>query len=151
VAGLFLLALPVASSLQFVAGFPMRLAASNIASWMLQTSGAGVTAEGTGLRWSGGVIEIDSPCSGIRMLWAGLYFGLTSACAYRANAIRTFGVLVTAVVAVVLGNALRSAALFYLEAGLTPVTCSWASIIHSGVGLIVFSGIAAGTLACARW
>jgi hypothetical protein len=46
---------------------------------MLALTGAAVHAEGTGLRWAGGLIEIDVPCSGIRMLWAGLHLALTAA------------------------------------------------------------------------
>ena len=151
VVGLCVISMPLAASLQFIAGFPMRLAASAIAARLLGASGAGVTAEGTGLRWSGGLIEVDVPCSGIRMLWAGLYLALAAACLCDAGVRRTCAVCVAAVVAVVLGNALRTAGLFYLEAGLVPVPAAAATAMHAGVGLVVFAGIAGVTFLCARW
>ena len=149
--GLCAIALPVTASLEFFAGLPMRLAASRMASWLLQSAGMAVAADGTGLRWAGGVVEVDVPCSGIRMLWAGLYLGLAAACAYRAGWLRTVAVAAAAVAAVVLGNAARTAALFYLEAGLLPGAAPLENILHAGAGLAVFAGIAAVAVQCARW
>jgi exosortase/archaeosortase family protein len=151
VTGLCVIALPVAASLQFVAGFPMRLAASKIASWILVLTGAAVHAEGTGLRWNGGLVEIDVPCSGIRMLWAGLYLALTAACLFHAGWRRTGVIVAAAVVAVIIGNAFRTAGLFYLEAGLLPVPPIASHALHAGAGLAVFAGIAGTTVLCARW
>jgi len=150
VAGLCVIALPLAASLQFVAGFPMRLAASSIASWVLTLAGAAVQAEGTGLRWTGGLVEVDVPCSGIRMLWAGLYLALTAACLYRASWRKTAAIVAAAVVAVIDGNALRTAGLFYLEAGLLPVPQATSHALHAGAGLAVFAAIAGTTVLCAR-
>jgi exosortase/archaeosortase family protein len=151
VTGLSTIALPVAASLQFVAGFPMRLTASKIASWVLALTGAAVQTEGTGLRWSGGLVEIDVPCSGIRMLWAGLYLALTAACVFNTGWRRTGTIIAGAVVAVIVGNALRTAGLFYLEAGLLPVPPMASHALHVGAGLAVFAGIAGTTVLCARW
>jgi len=150
VIGLCIVALPLTASLQFVAGFPMRLAASSIAARLLALTGAAVQAEGTGLRWSGGIVEVDVPCSGIRMLWTGLYLALTAACIFHTGWRKTAGIVAAAVTAVVLGNALRTAALFYLEAGLLPVPVYAAHALHVGAGLAVFAGIAGTTLLCAR-
>ena len=151
VIGLSVVALPVAASLQFVAGFPMRLAASRMASCLLALGGMTVSAEGTGLRWSGGLVEVDVPCSGIRMLWAGLYLALTAACLFNAGWRRTGAIVAAAVVAVIVGNALRTAGLFYLEAGLLPVPLAVSHTFHVGAGLVVFGGIAGTTVLCARW
>jgi exosortase/archaeosortase family protein len=151
VSGLCIIALPVTASLQFVAGFPMRLAASRMAAWVLALTGAAVHAEGTGLRWPGGLVEIDVPCSGIRMLWAGLYLALTAACIYHTGWRRTCLLVAAAVAAVIVGNALRTAGLFYLEAGLLPVPQFASHALHIGAGLAVFAGIAGTTVLCARW
>jgi exosortase/archaeosortase family protein len=151
VLALFTIALPINASLQFFAGLPMRLAASAIASWMLQLIGTAVAAEGTGLRWPGGLVEVDVPCSGIRMLWAGIYLGLAAACAHNAGWLRTAVVVAICSGAVVLGNAVRTAALFYLEAGLLQVPARSADFLHAGAGLVVFAGIAATAVLCARW
>jgi exosortase/archaeosortase family protein len=150
IVGLCVVALPITASLQFVAGFPMRLAASTIASWLLRATGAAVAAEGTGLRWSGGLVEVDVPCSGIRMLWGGLYLALASACAYRTGIWRTCGVVAAGIAAVIAGNALRTAGLFYLESGLLAVSGNASTALHTGAGLIVFAGITAVTVTCAR-
>lgn len=150
VIGLCVIALPVTASLQFVAGFPMRLAASKIASWVLALGGAAVQVEGTGLRWPGGLVEVDVPCSGIRMLWAGLYLALTAACISGAGWRRTGAIVAGGVVAVIVGNALRTAGLFYLEAGMLPVPPVASHVVHAGAGLVVFGGIAGTTVLCAR-
>jgi exosortase/archaeosortase family protein len=96
-------------------------------------------------------MEVDVRCSGIRMLWAGLYVGFAAACACDAGWLRTSAVVATAVTAVVLGNAVRTAALFYLEAGLLPIPTGGSDVLHAGAGLIVFAGIAAAAVVCARW
>jgi exosortase/archaeosortase family protein len=150
VLGLCVIALPVTASLQFVAGFPMRRVACLLASWMLTAAGAAVEAEGTGLRWSGGLAEVDVPCSGIHMLWVGLFFALAAACIIHAGVRRTAGIVAATMLAVVLGNALRTAGLFYLEAGLLPVSPATASFLHTGAGLAVFGAIASVTTICAR-
>ena len=103
------------------------------------------------MRWSGGLVESDVPCSGIRMLWAGLYLALTAACLFDAGWRRTGVVVVAAVAAVIVGNALRTAGLFYLEAGLLPVPSIASHALHVGAGLAVFGGIAGATVLCARW
>ncbi len=151
VLGLFVIALPINASLQFVAGFPMRLAASSIAAAVLSFCGRAVAADGTGLRWSGGLVEVDVPCSGIRMLWAGLYLALAAACVYECRPWRTCAVMAAAVGAVIVGNALRTAAIFHLETGLLPVAAGAADAVHAGAGLVVFAGIACTTVLCARW
>jgi exosortase/archaeosortase family protein len=150
VIGLCVIALPVTASLQFVAGFPMRLVASRIASWLLALCGAAVQAEGTGLRWAGGLVEVDVPCSGIRMLWAGLYLALAAACMRNTGWLRTGATVAGAVVTVILGNALRTAGLFYLEAGMLPVPPVASDVVHAGAGLVVFAGIAGTAELCAR-
>ena len=69
--GLALLGLPMAASLQFYLGYPMRVASGAVALVLLRLSGIPVVREGVYLRWGGELVMIDAPCSGIRMLWAG--------------------------------------------------------------------------------
>jgi hypothetical protein len=52
---------------------------------------------------------------------------------------------------VIVGNALCTAGLFYLEAGLLPVPQFAEHALHIGAGLAVSGGIVGTTVLCARW
>ena len=140
VAGLLLLALPVIPSLQFVLGYPLRVAVGCLAAPLLNLSGFAVVREGAGLNWGGELIAIDAPCSGVRMLWAALFLTFALADLYRLGWVRTGLASMLALVAVLLGNTLRAAALFYLEAGVIKLP-AWS---HEGTGVIVFLATALG-------
>lgn len=138
--GLLLLSLPLVASFQFYAGYPLRLLTGALAVLLLRLSGLAVSQEGTALHWAGTVISVDAPCSGIHMLWTGLYLTLTLACLYRLGPWQTLHALGVAGVALVLGNGLRTAALFYPEAGIVVVP-PW---VHDGVGVVTFLAMAMG-------
>jgi exosortase/archaeosortase family protein len=105
---------------------------------LIQLSGFTVTVEGTLLNWGGKLVEIDAPCSGIRLLWTGIFLSSLLAAANRWRPARTFLYGMAAVAAVVSANVMRAAALFYIEAGDLPFP-PWA---HSAVGLVVFAWMA---------
>jgi len=148
--GLFAISLPLFSTAEYLAGFPMRIAASYLAQGMLGLAGIPIRVEATALRWSGGIVEIGAPCSGIHMLWAGLFFGLAAAARRKLGWRRTAAAAVLSVAAILVGNGARSAALFFLESGLVAVPPAASSSLHTGVGLVVFSLTAILTLRCAR-
>ena len=133
--GLLLLSLPLFASLQFCLGYPLRAVAGVLAAYLLNLTGFGVIAEGTLLNWGGQLVEIDAPCSGIKMLWAGAYLASVLACLYNLKATRVVLLGLGTVVCVIAGNALRAAALFYLEAGIVPLP-SWS---HNATGIVVFA------------
>ena len=138
--GLLLLALPVVASLQFYLGFPMRAVVARLAAPMLQINGFAVVAEGASLNWNGDPILIDAPCSGVKTLWTGFYLTFTLACYYKLNAKRTALACVAAFAAIIIGNTLRAAALFYVESGAAnPSLPEWT---HEGVGVVVFAATA---------
>jgi exosortase/archaeosortase family protein len=141
--GLWLLSLPVIPSLQFYLGYPLRVIIGAMAAPILQLSGLAVVREGTCLNWSGQLIAIDAPCSGVRMLWVGLYLVFTLACFQRLSALKTLLALLTALPVLIIGNVLRATALFYLEAGLVklPALVS-GDTVHSGIGVVMFVLIA---------
>jgi exosortase/archaeosortase family protein len=146
ICGLLLLSLPVVSSLQFYLGYPLRVLTGALTAPLLQLTGFPVVREGTCLNWSGELVWIDAPCSGVRMLWAGLYLAFTLACFYELNARRTFFTVTVALLSIVFGNVLRSAALFYVEAGV--ITCpSWT---HPAIGIITFAFTAAFIVLCVQ-
>lgn len=76
--GLLYLSLPLIPSLQFYGGYPLRVLVACAAAPILRLGGFAVMRDGTCLNWSGQLIWIDAPCSGIRMLWVGLYLACAS-------------------------------------------------------------------------
>lgn len=141
---LFALATPLLPSLQFVAGYPLRVAAGDAAALLLRMSGLPVVREGALLGMGELTVAIEAPCSGVRMLWAGLY--LAAILSWRLPPLPALGCLGLAALAVVVGNALRSAALFYPESGLLALPAG----AHDAVGLAVFALIAASVAAVTR-
>ena len=147
--GLALLGLPMAASLQFYLGYPMRVASGSIALVLLRLSGVPVVREGVYLRWGSELVMIDAPCSGIRMLWAGLLLGCCLAAVYRMRARASLLAVAAAAVLALLGNAVRTTALFWADAGsLAGVALPPAA--HEGIGIVAFAAAAVALIAIAR-
>jgi exosortase/archaeosortase family protein len=137
---LALLALPLTASLQFYGGYPLRVLAGWLAVGLLKSNGLAVVLDGAVFLWDGRQIAIDTPCSGLRMLWAGGYLMAAAAALFHFSPRQTLlaaGLTGTIVIA---ANAVRAAALFYLESGLLPLP-AWT---HEAAGMSVF--LAAGLL-----
>lgn len=145
-AGLALLALPIVPHLDFWLGLPLRLVTANGARLLLGLAGADVTLEGTCFRFHGRLVAVDAPCSGVRMLWTALFLAFVLAALARASWRRTAALALLAVVAALVGNALRAALLFWPEAGIVAVP-AW---FHDAAGLIVFALLAAVLVRVAR-
>lgn len=133
--GLLLLALPVIPTLQFYLGYPLRVLVAEMAIPLLRLNGILVAREGSCLNWGGALISIDAPCSGIKMLWTGLYLAFALCCFYRLNNTRTSVAAIMALILVVIGNGLRAISLFYIETGIIKMA-RWT---HEGVGLLLFA------------
>jgi len=144
--GLLILSLPVVPSLQFFLGYPMRVISGAMAALLLQMGGLAVVREGTCLRWGGELISIDAPCSGIRMLWAGLYCAFAVSALFRLSSRATLVVTAFAAIGILLGNVLRSTALFYLEARIL-VMPPWC---HEAAGSVAFFSVSAITVWIAK-
>lgn len=140
VTGLLWLSLPVIASLQFFLGYPLRLLIAGLSAPWLRLGGLSVEREGAYLVWGEKMILVDAPCSGVKMLWMGIYLSLALAGYYRLGWRRTTGAVLLSVSAVLVGNLLRSVALFYVESGLVELP-AWG---HSGIGLAVFFATALG-------
>lgn len=132
---LCLLALPLAASIQFYLGYPLRVLAGNFSVLLLQMNGLHVVLEGTLLNWQGQLIAIDAPCSGVKMMWSSMYLSYTLAALSRLSSLRTMLVMLFTVFAVVCANGLRAAALFYTETGIVALP-DWA---HSAIGVVCFT------------
>jgi exosortase/archaeosortase family protein len=138
---LLVLSLPLIATLQFYLGYPLRLATTALCVPLLRLGGLHVAAEATALHWAGETVIVDAPCSGIHMLWTGLFLAAALACWQRLDGRGTLRLLRWASGAVFVANVLRATALFCIEAKLWP-SPAWA---HEGVGLALFA-LAAGVI-----
>jgi exosortase/archaeosortase family protein len=135
---LLVLSLPIIASLQFYLGYPLRLVTTALCVPLLRLGGLHVTAKGTALHWAGETVIVDAPCSGIHMLWTGLFLAAVLACWQRFDPRASLRLLQKASLVVFVANVLRATALFCIESNLWP-SPEWA---HEGVGLGLF-GMAA--------
>ena len=138
---LLVLSLPIVASLQFYLGYPLRLVTTALCVPLLWVGGLHVTAIGTALRCAGETVIVDAPCSGIHMLWTGLFLAALLACWQQLGLRQSFRLLRRASFIVFVANVLRATALFCIESKLWP-SRPWA---HEAVGLTLFS-VAAGTI-----
>ncbi len=139
--GLLLLGLPSARMLDVVAGYPLRVVATRLAAFCLSGIGAPVTRLGMELSWDGMPVWVDAPCSGIKMLLAGLWLVCALAQLHRFGFVRTFLAGVFGVLAIILANAARIAILTAAEGfgmSLSPAT-------HSAIGV---SALLGGAVLC---
>jgi exosortase/archaeosortase family protein len=140
--GLFYLSLPTLPTLQFFGGYPLRIIVAELTAPILRMSGFAVIPEGTCLNWAGQMIWIDAPCSGIKMLWVGLFLTFVVLCLYELPLLKTLLLLPLVGVVIMAANVFRAVALFYLEAGVLTMP-SWA---HEYAGVIAFVLEAAGII-----
>lgn len=134
VAGLAVLALPLLSSLQFYAGYPLRVVTAEASRWLL-APGFQVMREGTSLMVDGRLVIVDAPCSGVQMVWLG-YFTACAVALWARRGDQTFlrrlpmvGLLVLA------GNIVRNSVLIACEGAGHPLA-PWA---HNALGLVVLA------------
>ena len=138
IAALLLMSTPAMASLEFVLGFPLRVIAAQLASLMIASCGFAVERQGTLLQAGAMLVEVDAPCSGVRMLWAALYLAFTLSCRF---ALPAHWMALAAAGAVVASNAVRASALFFLETGRISLPAS----AHTATGMAAFL-LAAGLL-----
>lgn len=132
IAGLALLALPLIASLQFYAGYPLRVFTAQFSAWLLQAVGVAAERSGAAMTVNSQLVIVDAPCSGVQMAWLA-YF---AACSVALFTRRRDGDLLRRLplvgLAVLSGNVLRNTTLVTLEArphGLAP----WA---HEAIGIV---------------
>lgn len=143
---LCILALPFAATLQFYLGYPLRVIAGDLSAFLLRMNGIAVAREGAMLAWHGQLVSIDAPCSGVKMLWAGLLLASALAGAVRLPSLRTAVALLLAIAAIVAANAIRATALFYVEAGIVHLPPA----AHGAIGIVSFAAAGAGILFIVR-
>lgn len=139
ICALLILALPVIPSMQFYLGYPFRVIVGEASAFLLRLSGFAVNADGAVLNWCGRLIMIDAPCSGVRMLWTGLYVAFTLTAFYGMGMKKTAMAACCSVAVIIIGNVLRASALFHVESGMFHFP-AW---VHEGIGMAVFVPVAA--------
>lgn len=82
---LLLLSLPVAASLQFWAGYPLRVATAEGVVQALKIAGVVVARLGTSIAVDGRILSVDPACSGIRLLWHALVATAALAAIHRLS------------------------------------------------------------------
>lgn len=147
---LLLFSLPIVSSLNFYSGYPLRLVVGKIAAPLISMVGFPTIADGTALIWNSQMIQIDAPCSGIKMLWFALFVGAILSSIMELSFFNSAAVLSSAVLAALLGNVLRITSLFFIEAKVLPIEASQEHFIHQSVGAVSFAIAAGVTVFVAR-
>nr|WP_295775759.1 exosortase Q [Rhodoferax sp.] len=139
VLGLSLLSLPLMASLQFYAGFPLRVVTAEASSWLLSVAHT-VERSGSSLVVDGQLIIVDAPCSGVQMAWLGYFTACAVALAVGRNN-RSFLLRLPVVsVLVLLGNVARNTVLVALQASGAHLPASG----HEAVGLVVLALVCTG-------
>ncbi|WP_250207866.1 exosortase Q [Curvibacter sp. CHRR-16] len=142
VVGLSVLSLPLLASLQFYAGFPLRVVTAEVSAWVLSLVHS-VERTGSSLVVDGQLIIVDAPCSGVQMVWLGYFTACTVALTVGLGN-RSFVLRLPAVSSLVLlGNVVRNTALVGLQAGGVHVS-SWG---HDAIGLLVLAAVCTGIAA----
>lgn len=139
VLGLSVLSLPLLASLQFYAGFPLRVVTAEASRCLLSITQT-VERTGSSLVVNGQLIIVDAPCSGVQMAWLGYFTACVVALAtHQAN--KTFLLRLPIVgVLVLLGNVLRNTVLVAAQASGTHLP-AWG---HDAVGLLVLAAVCSG-------
>ena len=140
--GLLVLSLPLIASLQFFMGFPLRFITAKFCAEIISCIGFPVHAEGTLLHWRGELVALDAPCTGIRMLWSGLFLHfLLSSWRGMGNKYTLLGYSLSMLI-IFGGNLIRTVLLFFTESRIVRAP-EW---MHAGIGLFSFMLVASAII-----
>ncbi|MCA9802639.1 MAG: archaeosortase/exosortase family protein [Cyanobacteria bacterium HKST-UBA02] len=136
---LVMLSLPVVASMNFYAGYPLRVLSSHLAVIFLNLGALGVTRSGAQIFLDNCLVSIDQPCSGIKTLWTAVFLAALLAALKRLSPADAARVTLFAVFSSIIANALRVSSLVYLETGAINVPPSLHDPVHTGVGVASFA------------
>jgi exosortase/archaeosortase family protein len=136
-AGLLVLSLPLLSSLQFYAGYPLRMVTAQLSCWVLQIGGFHAARSGSSILVSGQLVIVDAPCSGIQMAWMAYFAAFAAAAAHAIHDRILLRRLPLVGLLVLTGNTLRNTILVAWEArGHAP-----GELWHQAIGLLVLAAV----------
>lgn len=144
--GLMVLALPVVSSLQFYAGYPLRVVTAQVSTWALQLAGLQAERAGSAMSVDGQLIIVDAPCSGVQMVWMAYFCACAMGVADSLDDKRFLRALPFVGVLVMTGNIVRNTLLVGLQARHVDVP-GWA---HQMIGLVVLAAVCGAVVAIVR-
>ena len=127
--------LPLMASMQFFLGYPLRRLVTEASALGLRLGGLPIEAQGTGLSLHEQAVYVDPPCSGIKMLWAGIIVMALLTHLLRLSAKATGLLLLATVTTLITANVIRGSILFFPESHLV----QWPDWTHEGVGLVVYT------------
>jgi exosortase/archaeosortase family protein len=133
--GLLLLSLPVVASLQFFAGYPMRIAAAEGAVRLLEMGSVVVSRTGAQLQIRGRTVGVDPACSGVLMLWHAWAAAMALAALHRVSWKATVVMGVLAIALVIPANILRAFLLVFEQTGFWEKS----DLLPIGIGLASFA------------
>ncbi len=137
--GLLVLSLPLVASLQFFAGYPLRVAAAEGAVRLLEMGSVVVSRTGAQMEIGGKVVGVDPACSGVRMLWHALAAAMALAALHRLSWRTTVMMGLLAIFLVIPANILRAFLLVFEQIGFWEKS----DLLHGGIGLASFGIILA--------
>jgi exosortase/archaeosortase family protein len=144
--GLAVLALPVMASLQFYAGYPLRLLVAEMSRWTLGLAFE-VEREGVLLRINGQAVLVDAACSGVQLVWMGYFTACATALMSRRGNASFCARLPAVGLVILLGNVTRNTLLAATQADGVSLP-DWA---HQGIGLIVLAAVCAIIASIMMW
>lgn len=136
---LAILALPILSSLQFYAGYPLRVITAEVSRYLLLPLYE-VHRDGSTLLVNGQLIMVDAPCSGVQMAWLGYFCACTVALWQRLTNGQFLLRLPFVGMLVLLGNILRNSALVVLQVSQKQVS----NTLHEGIGFAFLALVCLG-------
>ncbi|MDZ4833343.1 MAG: exosortase/archaeosortase family protein [Candidatus Melainabacteria bacterium] len=139
--GLLILSSPLIASLQFFVGFPLRVLVTNVSAAVIQGAGVALSVTGTTFEHQGRMILVDSPCSGINMLWSGFYLCFVLCWIKRLSVFRSLLLCAITFSGVVATNVGRTATLVFVDI-LNAAGRKFPEFTHDAVGTASFVSLA---------
>lgn len=139
--GLAVLALPLLSSLQFFAGYPLRVLTAEASRLLLAAAGVAAEREGTALAIGGRLVMVDAPCSGVHMAWMAYFSACLVAAWMRLPDRRLMLRWPVVGLTVLVGNVLRNTVLVASEA--QGPLATWQ---HEAIGGLTYALVCAAVL-----
>lgn len=134
---LLMLSLPVIATAQFYLGWPLRWITAVGSEALLQLGFSELSREGTVIWWRDTPVNVDAPCSGVRMLWTGFFMHAVLLAKHRTTWGRAVWLTALVMLLILAANVVRATLLFFKESGALDLP-EWT---HAAIGLVVFAAL----------
>jgi exosortase/archaeosortase family protein len=144
-AGLALLALPLVSSLQFYAGYPLRVVTAQLSTSLLRAAGFVAERSGAAMTVDGRLVLVDAPCSGVQMVWMAYFCACAVGVFTAVDERRWLRRLPCIGVIVLAGNTLRNSVLVAWQS-----RGAVSEAAHQAVGLAALAAVCTAVVLVTR-